>query len=380
MANEEQLAILRQGAAARNAWREGNRDIWPDLSEADLPSADLNGASLDWTNLIRANLFGADLRRADLDRAVLGETILGDVDLSSCKGLDSCRHHGPSIIDHRTLRRSGPLPLIFLRGVGLPEPLIDYLPSLLHQPIQFYSCFVSYSSKDQTFAERLHAGLQNKGVRCWFAPEDLKIGDRLAETIDMAIRVRDKLLLILSETSVASAWVLKEVRTALAEEDQRGRPVLFPVRLDGAVTDTTEQWAHDIRRTRHIGDFTRWTDHDAYQKALERLLRDLKVEASPGQRAAGAPAAAAPRWTRGADHPCSQPSSDRRGRVRRGGPGRIAHAQGEISFCLAAMSAIKVEPRQGGATGRRQGREGRPCHVRTRARAPTGFVACRCCC
>jgi hypothetical protein len=23
-------------------------------------------------------------------------------------------------------------------------------------------------------------------------------------------------------------------------------------------------------------------DHDAYQKALERLLRDLKVEASPG--------------------------------------------------------------------------------------------------
>jgi hypothetical protein len=52
------------------------------------------------------------------------------------------------------LRRSGPLPLIFLRGVGLPEPLIDYLPSLLHQPIQFYSCFVSYSSKDQTFAER----------------------------------------------------------------------------------------------------------------------------------------------------------------------------------------------------------------------------------
>jgi hypothetical protein len=31
--------------------------------------------------------------------------------------------------------------------------------------------------------------------------EDLKIGDRLVETIDMAIRLRDKLLLILSETS-----------------------------------------------------------------------------------------------------------------------------------------------------------------------------------
>jgi hypothetical protein len=36
-----------------------------------------------------------------------------------------------------------------------------------------------------------------------------------------------------------------------------------------------------LRRPRHIGDFTRWKEHDAYQKALERLLRDLKVEASP---------------------------------------------------------------------------------------------------
>jgi hypothetical protein len=32
--------------------------------------------------------------------------------------------------------------------------------------------------------------------------------------------------------------------------------------------------------TRHIGDFTRWKDHDAYQKALDRLLRDLRVEKS----------------------------------------------------------------------------------------------------
>jgi hypothetical protein len=80
---------------------------------------------------------------------------------------------------------------------------------------------------------------------------------------------------------VASAWVLKEVRIALAEEEQHGRTVLFPVRIDGAVMETTEQWAHDLRRTRHLGDFTRWKDHDAYQKALERLPRDLKVGASP---------------------------------------------------------------------------------------------------
>jgi hypothetical protein len=37
-------------------------------------------------------------------------------------------------------------------------------------------------------------------------------------------------------------------------------------------------WAADIKRTRHIGDFTRWKEHDAYQRGLERLLRDLRVE------------------------------------------------------------------------------------------------------
>jgi hypothetical protein len=31
---------------------------------------------------------------------------------------------------------------------------------------------------------------------------------------------------------------------------------------------------------RHVDAFPRWKDHDAYSKALERLLRDLKVEAS----------------------------------------------------------------------------------------------------
>jgi hypothetical protein len=41
---------------------------------------------------------------------------------------------------------------------------------------------------------------------------------------------------------------------------------------------TDQAWAADIRRTRHIGDFTNWKNHDAYQKAFARLLEDLKAE------------------------------------------------------------------------------------------------------
>ena len=157
--------------------------------------------------------------------------------------------------------------------------MINYLPSLLNQPIQFYSCFISYSSKDQEFADRLHADLQNKGVRCWFAPHDLAIGAKIIDAIDEAIRLRDKVLLILSEHSVASDWVEEEVTRALDEERSRKTTVLFPIRVDDAVLNTTEAWARGLRIQRHIGDFCLWKDHDAYQKALERVLRDLKVAA-----------------------------------------------------------------------------------------------------
>ena len=258
MANEEHLAILRQGVEAWNAWRGEHRDASPDLSEA--------------------NLNGVVLGGANLSGAYLSETTLTNLDLSACKDLGTCQHFGPSIVDVRTLQRSGPLPLAFLRGVGLPDTLIDNLSSLLTQPIQRYSCFISYSSRDQAFADRLHADLQNKGVRCWFAPHDLPIGAKTWDAIDEAIRLRDKLLLILSKRSIASDWVEDEVTTAFAEERRRGQLVLFPVRIDDAVLTTAEPWAVKLRDGRHIGGFTRWKEHGAYAKALERLLRDLRVE------------------------------------------------------------------------------------------------------
>ena len=145
---------------------------------------DLSGVDLSGTDLTHADLTHADLSKADVSKAWFGETIFSDTNLTAVRGLETCHHYGPSTLDHRTLAQSGQLPLTFLRGCGLPDVLIDYLPSLLNEPFQFYSCFISYASKDQAFAERLHADLQNKGIRCWYAPKDMKIGDRLRPRID----------------------------------------------------------------------------------------------------------------------------------------------------------------------------------------------------
>jgi hypothetical protein len=56
----------------------------------------------------------------------VGSTIFGNTNLTGAQGLDTCRHSGPSVIDFQTLAISGPLPLVFLRGCGLPDSLIEY--------------------------------------------------------------------------------------------------------------------------------------------------------------------------------------------------------------------------------------------------------------
>ncbi len=269
-ANLEGATLI--GAKLSRAKLHGAEMSGADLSAADLSNADLTNTTLQDVSLIRTNL-----KKADLSGARLYQTVFGNTNLAETKGLDRCDHWGPSFIDFGTLEASGTLPLTFLRGLGLPESVVEYLPSLLKKPIAFYSCFISYSSKDQDFAERLYADLQNKGVRCWFAPQDLRIGAKTWDTIDEAIRHRDKVVLILSQQAIASDWVEDEVNKAFAEERERKQTVLFPIRLDDAVMQTVEPWARKLRDQRNIGDFTRWRDHHSYQKCLERMLRDLKI-------------------------------------------------------------------------------------------------------
>lgn len=141
----------------------------------------------------------------------------------------------------------------------------------------YYSCILSYASEDQAFAQQLYTDLQSKGVPCWFAPQDLKAGDKLRESIYEAIQRQDKLLLVLSEHAIGSAWVEEEVEAALDREHQHpGTFLLFPIRLDDRVLRTSKAWAVAVRQ-RYIGDFRQWQDATAYQQAVQRLSRDIHV-------------------------------------------------------------------------------------------------------
>lgn len=89
--------------------------------------------------------------------------------------------------------------------------------------------------------------------------------------------MRDKVVLIFSKDAITSDWVEDEVSTAFEEERRRKESMPFPIRLDDALMDTGEACISKLR-SRNIGDFTRWKDHEAYKETFDRVLRDLKVE------------------------------------------------------------------------------------------------------
>jgi hypothetical protein len=299
MANPEHLDILKQGAEVWNLWREVNHSARINLTKANLTKADLRGSNLRGANLYRsnlnrANLSGADLTGAilsganlsraslsgtDFSNAVISYTIFSNLDLNVANGLESVRHRGPSSIGIDTLYMSkGKIPEVFLRGCGVPESMIEYVRSLTILPTECFSCFISCSHKDEAIAQRLLSDLQAKGVRCWYAFHELTAGDKTQSAINDLIRVHDKLLLILSESSVKSDWIEREVEHALDLEKKLKTNNLFPVRVDDSVIESNDSWADHVRRRRGIGDFSRWKDSDAYAAAFDSLLNEMIAE------------------------------------------------------------------------------------------------------
>ena len=349
MANEEHLKILKQGVEVWNRWIEDNPEITPNFKDAvligydftdanftgadfskaylvnvnfsdsklicaffpfaDLSKVILNGANLQDASLIAASLIGTDLNQANLASADLTRTIfdntniigtnfykaqmgltrLGNIDLSDAQELESVIHHSPSTIGIDTLYKSaGQIPEIFLRGCGVPDDFIAFIPDIIgaQQAIQFYSCFISYSTKDEEFAQRLYSRMRDAKLRVWFAPEDVKGGQKLHEQIERAIQLHDRLLIILSEESMQSEWVMSEIRNARKTEIEQNRRKLFPIRLVDFETikkwkcfdgDNGKDLAVELREY-YIPDFSNWKNHDAFEEEFGKLLRDLRAE------------------------------------------------------------------------------------------------------
>jgi hypothetical protein len=90
-----------------------------------------------------------------------------------------------------------------------------------------------------------------------------------------------------------SEWVMTEIRNARRVEIQEKRRKLFPIRL--VDFETIRKWkcfdaeagkdlAVEVREY-FIPDFSNWKEHNAFEVAFKRLLRDLKDEETKHGRA-----------------------------------------------------------------------------------------------
>lgn len=252
------------------------------LVVADLRDANLTQAFMTYANLLRADLTGAKLHDACLDGSVFGDTMMIDAE-----GLDLIRFSAPSIIDLRTIEKSWPLPDSFLRGCGLHDDYIRFIHEHMFEPIQVYSCFISYSTVDEEFATRLHNDFQAAGIRCWKWDHDARTGRSIWSQITDAIRLYEKTVLIASESSLRSPYVNDEIERAIQKERELQRKrnegdktidpdVLFPVRLDDYILDS---WEHERKPDvvkKVIADAREWKDPDKYATLRDKLIDDLK--------------------------------------------------------------------------------------------------------
>ena len=218
--------------------------------------------------------------------APVSDTIFGDLDFSVAQNLESVDHHGPSTIGVDTLIKSrGNIPEVFLRGCGLSDTWITYVRSLTTSPLEFYSCFISYSSKDKSFARRLHDALQGRGIRCWLDEKEVLPGDDIMDGVDRGIRIWDKVLLCCSRASLeGSVWVDREIDKALQKEERlwksRGQKVLslIPLNLDNFMFEW-EGGKASVLRSRLAPDFTDWErDNAKFEAQFERVVQALRAD------------------------------------------------------------------------------------------------------
>lgn len=111
-----------------------------------------------------------------------------------------------------------------------------------------HDVFVSYSHKDKPVADAVVAGMENRGIRCWFAPRDITPGSSWGEAIINAIEDSSIMVIILSGNSNRSSQVVREVERAVANN-----VIIIPFRIEnidptGAMAYflSTEHWLDAI--------------------------------------------------------------------------------------------------------------------------------------
>lgn len=273
-----------------------------DLTQANFLTSNLIGATLRGSTLLMASFQGANLNKSDMTKTDFNAVLLQDTelegtiltdssfdhcsisgcDISTCVGLTTINHKGPSSIALDTListfRNSSnqwtPDLMTFFLGTGIPQEILEGLPKIIGE-VKHHSCFIAYGEPDKVFAERLHQEFGDRGISRWVYSMDSTPGERTWQEIIKNRREADKFIVLCSAQGLIRDGVLKEIEEQMDEDQEK----IIPVSLD----DVWKQPGFRVMRgsrdlkpfllERNYADFGEGTD---YEQQLQRLLRGLE--------------------------------------------------------------------------------------------------------
>jgi TIR domain-containing protein len=173
----------------------------------------------------------------------------------------------------------------------LPDEIINVFDSWARpitggtpEEANFYSCFISYSHSDRTFARSIHDVLTEHGIHCWLDEHQILPGDDIYDMVDQGINQWDKILLCCSQNSLNSPWVDRELDKALQKEEklwhERGRKVfaIIPLDLDGFLFEWNSGKS-SMLKSRLAADFKGWQNDSAkFEGQLNKIVRSLRTD------------------------------------------------------------------------------------------------------
>lgn len=103
--------------------------------------------------------------------------------------------------------------------------------------------FISYSSKEAAQANDIVRVLEEKGIECWIAPRNIRVGSNYTKDIPSAIRECPSFLLVLSKEAQESRWVNKELSRAINQDK-----LILPLMIEEfAVSEGFEFLLEDVQ-------------------------------------------------------------------------------------------------------------------------------------
>ena len=126
--------------------------------------------------------------------------------------------------------------------------------------------FLCHSSKDKGFVERLAFDLEKVNVGVWFDKWEIRVGDSLIDKISEGIELNDYLAIIISNNSIESEWVKREVNAALMHELEEKKVVVLPILIDDCKIPV-------LLKEKKYGDFRK-----SYDEGFEEFLFSVSPE------------------------------------------------------------------------------------------------------